>query len=287
MNGFWYYAEGNETRGPIAFDQLLELLSHLPTPRGVLVWRDGFDDWTAAESVREIAEKLIRPPPLRLGASVSTRSAGSATADTVAALNEVLADNAVPPSGKAMDTVARYQQQFQKEKGHEDGLDTVDRYQQQFRKVRAEFAPQSELTGLGGWLALLGFGLVVSTFRFLLQIGGALSSQDPKILAKYPSAMIPLLVIDVALLVFFIVVTTLFFNKSHNFPRAFIWLLVTSILEPLVGVAWLALTMPAIFNVASLFEPKDVGQMIVAVIGAALWIPYVLKSKRVENTFVY
>ena len=65
MNGFWYYAEGRETRGPITFDQLIALLSQLPTPRGVLVWRDGFTDWTEAENVREIAEKLIRPPPLR------------------------------------------------------------------------------------------------------------------------------------------------------------------------------------------------------------------------------
>jgi GYF domain 2 len=64
MTDFWYYAEGNETRGPIAFDQLIKFLSHLSSPKGVLVWREGFDDWTAAENVREIAEKLIRPPPL-------------------------------------------------------------------------------------------------------------------------------------------------------------------------------------------------------------------------------
>jgi hypothetical protein len=36
----------------------------MPTPRGVLVWREGFNDWAAAENVRQIAEKLIRPPPL-------------------------------------------------------------------------------------------------------------------------------------------------------------------------------------------------------------------------------
>jgi hypothetical protein len=64
MSEFWYYAEGDETRGPIAFDQLIELLSQLPTPRGVLVWRKGFAEWTAAENVREIAENLSWPPPL-------------------------------------------------------------------------------------------------------------------------------------------------------------------------------------------------------------------------------
>jgi hypothetical protein len=30
----------------------------------VPVWREGFTDWTTAENVREIVEKLIRPPPL-------------------------------------------------------------------------------------------------------------------------------------------------------------------------------------------------------------------------------
>jgi hypothetical protein len=64
MSEFWYYAEGSETRGPITFEQLIKLLSQSPTPRGVLVWREGFTDWTTAESVREIVEKLIRPPPL-------------------------------------------------------------------------------------------------------------------------------------------------------------------------------------------------------------------------------
>ena len=65
MTDFWYYAEGNETRGPITFDQLIKLLSQLPAPSGVPVWREGLDDWRNAGNVREIAEKLIRPPPLR------------------------------------------------------------------------------------------------------------------------------------------------------------------------------------------------------------------------------
>jgi hypothetical protein len=30
MGGFWYYAEGDKTRGPVAFDQLIKLLSQLP-----------------------------------------------------------------------------------------------------------------------------------------------------------------------------------------------------------------------------------------------------------------
>jgi len=54
MSEVWYYVDGNETRGPIAVNQLIEFLSKLPTHRGVLVWREGFTDWIEAGNVREI-----------------------------------------------------------------------------------------------------------------------------------------------------------------------------------------------------------------------------------------
>jgi len=62
MTEVWYYVEGNETRGPITVNQLIEFLSRLPTHRGVLVWREGFTDWIEAGNVREIVEKLVPAP---------------------------------------------------------------------------------------------------------------------------------------------------------------------------------------------------------------------------------
>lgn len=99
MSELWYYAEGNETRGPIAFDQLIRLLSQLASPRGVLVWREGFDDWKAAETVREIAEKLVRPPPLPKP-SVTTPVV------TVAGTEAVEAHG--PASANALSTAAKW-----------------------------------------------------------------------------------------------------------------------------------------------------------------------------------
>jgi hypothetical protein len=37
----------------------------MPDPRKVLVWRNGFEEWEAADTVRELAEQLFRPPPLK------------------------------------------------------------------------------------------------------------------------------------------------------------------------------------------------------------------------------
>lgn len=63
--GLWYYAEGSETLGPVTLAELIGILSGLSDARKVLVWHEGFDDWKTSDSVREIAEQLFRPPPLR------------------------------------------------------------------------------------------------------------------------------------------------------------------------------------------------------------------------------
>jgi Protein of unknown function (DUF2569)/GYF domain 2 len=64
MSELWYYAEDNEQHGPVSLPTLVEALSRIPAPEKVLVWNGGFDDWKAAEGVREIADQLVRPPPL-------------------------------------------------------------------------------------------------------------------------------------------------------------------------------------------------------------------------------
>lgn len=57
MSELWYYVEGDETREPITFDELIAILSRLPSVRDVLVWREGFTDWVEAGNVREIVAK--------------------------------------------------------------------------------------------------------------------------------------------------------------------------------------------------------------------------------------
>lgn len=74
-------------------------------------------------------------------------------------------------------------------------------------------------------------------------------------------------------------------------PRFFIWQLIGVICLPLVDLLWIA-------SMASLatgqpisdyltIEPKEGVQMIAGVIGALIWISYILKSRRVANTFTH
>jgi GYF domain 2 len=62
----WYYADGGgQPRGPLSLAELLPLLARIADPRRVMVWRHGFDDWKPVEEVRELAQQLFRPPPLK------------------------------------------------------------------------------------------------------------------------------------------------------------------------------------------------------------------------------
>lgn len=65
MSDFWYYAQGDDTRGPVTFYELIKILSSTPNAKRTMVWREGFSDWKTADSIREIVEQLFRPPPLR------------------------------------------------------------------------------------------------------------------------------------------------------------------------------------------------------------------------------
>jgi hypothetical protein len=64
MTELWYYAEGKETRGPVSIAELVPVLARIADARRVLIWRHGFDNWKAVEEVGEVAQQLLRPPPL-------------------------------------------------------------------------------------------------------------------------------------------------------------------------------------------------------------------------------
>jgi threonine/homoserine efflux transporter RhtA len=58
---------------------------------------------------------------------------------------------------------------------------------------------------------------------------------------------------------------------------------------PLVDRVWIALIFAQLTNKPIseflTLEAKEGAQMLAAVIGAAIWIPYILRSRRVANTF--
>jgi preprotein translocase subunit SecE len=64
MSEGWYYAEGDNTVGPLSLDDLRTALRRQQEAGRVLVWKEGFADWMEARSVSELARIVAGPPPL-------------------------------------------------------------------------------------------------------------------------------------------------------------------------------------------------------------------------------
>ena len=73
----WFFAHGNQRRGPAPLNQLVESVLGQPDPRAVLVWRKGFADWTRAEDVPEV-ERRLAPFLARKAAEEAARRAPAA-----------------------------------------------------------------------------------------------------------------------------------------------------------------------------------------------------------------
>jgi Protein of unknown function (DUF2569)/GYF domain 2 len=146
-----------------------------------------------------------------------------------------------------------------------------------------------ELTGLGGWLALVGFGQVTGMLRFLVSVSDYYSKMDGQLFAKFPATMWGEAVMNGALFALSVYTAVLFFRRSRNFPRFFIVQFVAAICQPIVDLLWVAFTIALatgrpFANFLS-FDPKDGGEWIAVLITAVVWIPYIRKSRRVANTF--
>jgi hypothetical protein len=70
----WFFAQGNQRRGPTPLSQVVESVLRQPDPRAVLVWRKGFADWTRAEDVPEV-ERRIAPFLARKEAEAAAKRA--------------------------------------------------------------------------------------------------------------------------------------------------------------------------------------------------------------------
>src|SRR5262245_35490743 len=64
MANGWHYAQGKKTFGPLDVTELQVVLSRLPNPHNLLVWKAGFEGWQQAGNVPELAQFIHKPPPL-------------------------------------------------------------------------------------------------------------------------------------------------------------------------------------------------------------------------------
>lgn len=147
-----------------------------------------------------------------------------------------------------------------------------------------------ELTGIGGWLGLLAFGQVVGILRMPVSLGQYYTTMiNAELWEKFPTALWGEAALNAAMVGLAACTTVLLFRHSRHFPSFFVGQAIFAIVMPLVNLVWLAsvfaLATDKPFSEFLTLDAKERVQMFAAVIGAAIWIPYVLRSRRVANTF--
>ena len=154
-------------------------------------------------------------------------------------------------------------------------------------------SPQPE--GLGGWLALIGLGIIVSPVMIAIQIyntyvplftKGTWNLITTPGIQSYNPVLGPLLITEIAvnicMIVLWIYIAYLYFSKKCRFKNWYIAALLITLLVPIIDSIATGILFPQI----STMEPKELGQTIKQAIFSGIWMAYIVKSERVRNTFV-
>jgi hypothetical protein len=146
-----------------------------------------------------------------------------------------------------------------------------------------------ELKGVSGWLGLLAFGQVVGIARLMWSLGMYYTTIDARVWERFPTLIWGETALNAAMICLWVYTTVLLFRHSHHFPRIFIWEMIFGICLPLIDLLWVGLIISLATNTPFsehlTIEPKEGARMIVGLISAIIWISYVLRSRRVANTF--
>jgi transglutaminase-like putative cysteine protease len=154
-------------------------------------------------------------------------------------------------------------------------------------------AAEPELRGLGGWLILVGIGLVCGPLRV---VGGMTRSFGAFALWKwqelttvggmaYHPGWGPLLTIEllgqITVLILNLLTLVFFLQKLRSFPRLFIVLMVVNAIIVVGDHFGLQAIKPSASSLQA--SARSLMQVL---IGCAIWIPYMCVSRRVKATFI-
>lgn len=152
-----------------------------------------------------------------------------------------------------------------------------------------------ELEGLGGWLLLVGLGLVVSPivvmFTALVPFATLFTNGSWELLTTpgaeaYHPLFKPILIGEIlmngVLVLAYMAAVLLFLGKRALFPKVYIGLL----LFPIVFIPLDAYVLTFVLPDEPMFDPDTTKQLGRAAVAAMIWIPYMLSSERVKATFV-
>jgi Protein of unknown function (DUF2569)/GYF domain 2 len=149
----------------------------------------------------------------------------------------------------------------------------------------------AKLAGIGGWLVLVAIGQVLGVVLRITGLSHAFRSDaNRELFQLYPLMMYGEIALMVAFLAFMTWTTILFFQHSRRFTWFFImeWIFLAAL--PVVEMAWVAYTLSAssaeVFEDLLIIDRQEGVQIVGAILFGSIWTAYVLRSRRVANTFV-
>ena len=153
----------------------------------------------------------------------------------------------------------------------------------------------NELKGLGGWLILVGLGVVIGPFRLAYESGpmfysiftdGSFEYLTTPGTEAYHQLWGPLLIFEaiynLLMVLACLYLIYLFFSKHYLFPKTYIAIvLISAVFIPLD--AWLG---SFVITDEPMFDPATTKEFARTIFTAVIWVPYMLLSERVKATFV-
>jgi len=152
-----------------------------------------------------------------------------------------------------------------------------------------------ENKGLGGWLILVGIGVLLGPFRMVFVLyqvykpifdDGTLTAMLNEGASTYNPEFAALLIGEVCfnliVLCASLYLIYLFFSKHYRFPVVYIAIISAS----LIFIPFDAWIVSFFFPEDPIFDAETTKEFAKMVISALIWIPYMLVSNRVRLTFV-
>jgi len=156
-------------------------------------------------------------------------------------------------------------------------------------------SPASQLKGLGGWLIFVGIGLIIGSIKVLASVISIYKPfMNTDLLEKVTNANSATYIPNFALLFYaeiivnsFILILCayliyLFFGKNKKFPKYYIFITLFVILTIPVDAYLTSIVLPD----EKMLDKDTVKSFFQSLFAGAIWIPYMLKSVRVRNTFI-
>lgn len=148
--------------------------------------------------------------------------------------------------------------------------------------------------GLGGWLILVGIGLALSPVLTIwvlstsvpIFLNGSWTALTTPGSEAYNPLWGPILIFEIVGNIGFLAaglwLLVLFFRRSQRFPELFIWLAFLSLAFIIIDAWFGSLVIPD----EPMIDADTRRSLAASIRDIVIWVPYMLVSKRVKNTFV-